>query len=296
MQNYEDLNDRLKRLNLDITFNDFDAWEKYPEYKKIYNKLWLVEQQKIACGPIGTTPKSYPIIIKPIINLYGMSRGFKKINNKDEYFSNQADGCFWMPFLDGINYTVDLILSKGKVIQQFFMESFPSVDGTFLYHHYLPKMKLSKKLVNFIEINFKNYSGPMNIEVINNVIIEGHLRLNGDCYIYDDDFFLNLDRLINNKKFKFNVCSNEFFLFPYFVTNKFNSSIMNRKEIEDILIENDVNNIRWDNINSFYQRKDLLRLLMFKVDSVKKGNKIINLIKRNLYLRYKLFNYEKQNF
>ena len=39
MQNYEDLNDRLKRLNLDITFNDFDAWEKYPEYKSYMRKV-----------------------------------------------------------------------------------------------------------------------------------------------------------------------------------------------------------------------------------------------------------------
>ena len=89
----------------------------------------------------------------------------------------------------------------------------------------------------------------MNIEVINDVIIEGHLRLNGDCYIYDDDFFLNLDKLVNNKKFKFKSYLDEFYLFPYFVTNNFNLNIINKKEIEEILMKNNVYNIRWDNIN-----------------------------------------------
>ena len=110
--------------NLTLVTNDFDAWDKFSKYKKIYNKLWLVEKQNIKCGPIGTQPKNYPIIIKPIINLYGMSRGFLKINDEDEYYNNQNDGCFWMPFLDGKHYTVDLIIYNGKIIQQFFMKSF----------------------------------------------------------------------------------------------------------------------------------------------------------------------------
>ena len=67
MQYYEDLNDRLDRLEIEnIITNDIDTWESYKFHKRMYNKLWLVEEQGIPCGPIGTTPTSFPIIIKPI--------------------------------------------------------------------------------------------------------------------------------------------------------------------------------------------------------------------------------------
>ena len=292
MEYYEDLNDKIERLEIDFITNDFEAWEKNKENKKIYNKLWLVEKQNVPCGPIGTDPLNYPIIIKPIINLYGMSRGFKKINNKEEYYENQKDGHFWMPYLDGKHYTVDIILYNGKVIDSFFMESKPLTQGTFDYHVYLPELKLSEKITIFLEENFPTYSGAMNIEIINNIIIEGHLRLNGDCYIYKDKFFKNLNKLILNKKFKLKVNKKKFYLFPYFVPSNFNINILNKDEIEELLLENKIKNIRWDNINSQYQRQDFSRLLMFKTKSLSKGLQVKKLIDKSLNLRKKIYQIE----
>ena len=63
----------------------------------IYNKLWLSEIQGIPCGPMGVQPRAYPVIMKPIINLFtttGLSikkaiinayssvEGTEKINNE----------------------------------------------------------------------------------------------------------------------------------------------------------------------------------------------------------------------
>ena len=45
----------------------------------------------------------------------------------------------------------------------------------------------------------------MNIEIINDTIIEGHLRLNGDYYIYDDNFLKNLSKLIDKKDYNLKV-------------------------------------------------------------------------------------------
>ena len=292
MKYYEDLNLICKRLNIkNIITNDIDAWTYHKKHRKIYNKLWLVETQEIDCGPIGTYPTSYPIIIKPIINLYGMSRGFKKINNKKEYFENQIDGSFWMPYLNGKNFTIDIVLEKGKIINYFCLESKPSINGTFEYHVYRPNYKLSTKIKNLIENNFIGYSGPMNIEIINEVIIEAHLRFNGDLYLYDDNFFLNLSNMIDNKKYNLKVSKKKIYLIPYFVNSNFNLNILNKSEIEDILIENNIDNIRWDNINSLYQRNDLNRLLMFKTTKLSTAKNIKNLIKKNLYLRNKMYSF-----
>lgn len=290
MEYYQHLGKICDKLDINnIITNDIDAWQENKKHKKIYNKLWLVEQQKVPCGPIGTDVNKFPIIIKPIINLYGMSKGFMIINDEDTYYKNQNEGTFWMPYLKGKNYTIDLILDKGKIVGVYALESKPFYSGTFEYHVYRPNYKLSDKIIKLIEKNFKSYSGPMNIEVINDIIIEGHLRLNGDLYCYNDDFFINLSNLIDGKPYELKVKKKKFYLFPYFVPGNFNLNILDVDEIENILKDNGVFNIRWDNIKSDYQRKDLTRLLMYKVNTLKKGNLIKNLIKKNLYLREKIY-------
>ena len=229
MEYYEDINDRLERLSIDsIITNDIDAWEYYKEYKWIYNKLWLVEKQNIDCGPVGTSPTSYPIIIKPIINLFGMSKGFIRLNNLEEYNNNLNNGSFWMPFLSGKNYTIDVVLDKGKVVAYYGMESKPGKSGTFEYHKYKPYYNLPNRISKFIESIMKSYTGVMNIEIIDNIIIEAHLRLNGDCYIYDDNFFIQVDNMIANREYTFTKYNNNFYLFPFFV-KKITLSILKKK-------------------------------------------------------------------
>ena len=96
MKEYKSLIASAKELKLNnIICNDIQVWKKYPEYHHIYNKLWIAESQNLPCGPMGIYPKEYPIIFKPIINLYGMSRGFKiLIKNEDDYEEYLDDGLF----------------------------------------------------------------------------------------------------------------------------------------------------------------------------------------------------------
>jgi hypothetical protein len=292
MNYYENIFQKCIRLDItNILCNDIDAWEYFPSFNFIYNKLNLIKLQNIECGPIGTLPKKYPIIIKPIVNLYGMSKGFKIIKNKSEYLENQKDGFFWMPYLSGKNYTIDIILKNGKIINYYCMESKQSINGTFEYHIYLPDYKLNQKIINLLEEILKFYTGPINIELINDIIIETHLRLNGDFYIFDDNFLINLSKLINNKNYSFNVKKEKFYLCPYFVNSNINQKLINKDEIETILKNNDIENIRWDDIKSNYQRHDLSRLFMFKAESLEKCNNIKNEVNKNLFLREKVLKY-----
>jgi hypothetical protein len=298
--NYENIVEKIERNNItNIITNDIDAWnsKRNKINKKIYNKLWLVESQHITCGPIGTEPNEYPIIIKPIINLYGMSRSFKKLMSKKEYKENQIDGCFWMPYYDGSQYTIDLVLNCGKIIGVYALESKPNMNGTFKYHKYNSSYILSDSKRNFIETNFSDYSGPMNVEIIDDVIIEGHLRFNGDMFLYDSEFLKTVSSIIDNDndkdKDKLLTTIENFYLFPYFVSSNFNTKILDEKQIEDILLSNGVNNIRWDNIDSDYQKNDLKRLFMFKTDTYESGINIIQLIEKNLLIREHILNIYK---
>ena len=292
MKIYENISNILDRLNINnIFFNDIDCWEHFKKDKVIYNKLWLAEIQNIDCGPIGTIPKKYPIVVKPIINLYGMSRSFKICHNENEYNNYQKDGCFWTPFFSGDNFNYDIIFDKGKIVYYNTLISKPSVNGTFDYHTLDNTIKLSNKNILLLQKYFMDYTGPMNIEIIQNNIIEGHLRLNGDCYIYDDNFFINLSNLIKGNKYKFIELKKQIYMFPYFVSYKFNKNFLSKDEIEIILRENNCLVINWDNINSNYQRNDLRRLLMYITDDYDNGIIIRKKINNNLLLREKLYPY-----
>jgi len=287
MNHYEDINSILNRLHIDsIVTNDIDAWTtfKYKNYNKIYNKLWLIEAQNIECGPIGTVPNKYPIVIKPIINLYGMSKGYKKINSESDYYKNQNVGSFWMPYIKGRHYTIDIVFDKGVIIAYYALESKPSIHGTFKYHVYRPNYILNHTLKVFMQTHFDNYTGLMNIEVINNSIIEGHLRFNGDCYLYNDIFFKNIDCLMNGKSYTLKVKKKKLYLFPFFITGTIKSSTIHKHVIEDLLIKHGITNIRWDDTTTLYQRDDLRRLFMFKVDTLSKGMYIIEQVQNILFV------------
>ena len=53
MYYYQDINELCHKLNINnIITNDIDAWSQHKISRKIYNKLWLVEIQRVECGPI----------------------------------------------------------------------------------------------------------------------------------------------------------------------------------------------------------------------------------------------------
>ena len=52
---------------------------RYPEYNIVYNKLEIAQFQNLNCNPFPCYPDSFPIVSKPIVNLYGMGLNSKKL-------------------------------------------------------------------------------------------------------------------------------------------------------------------------------------------------------------------------
>lgn len=262
---YENLNVKINKLKLkNIITNDIDAWEILKDYHNIYNKLWIAENQNLSCGPMGTLPKIYPVIFKPIINLFGMSRSFKIIYNKKEYNNNIKDGLFWMEYLNGIQYCIDLIILDGNIKFYSCLKSVPYNEGTFNYHESIPDYELPNNIVNWINNNLSNYTGCVNLELINNNIIEAHLRLNGDFYLYNDKFVIELSNLYNLKKWNYEYNISKKYLIPIFVNKDINLKLIDKNDIYLILKKYNCNNLLFDNINSFYQKETLSRYIMFE--------------------------------
>ena len=183
--------------------NDSVAYTLYPmPANRIYNRLDLAHSQGIIAAPFGVSPPpdrvSWPIIMKPIVNLYGMSRNFQVIPTPAAYLDALQDttiaGQFWMPFVHGRHFTVDALMYRGVIIFYYALESIhnPANPSIFRYHVYRPEYILPANIqVVLTKYCLAEYSGPLNIEIITpehcsgqSVIIEAHLRWNGDNYIW----------------------------------------------------------------------------------------------------------------
>jgi hypothetical protein len=104
----------LSDWGVDIPTTDSYAYAFYGKaYNWVYNKLKICESQKLPCGPIGTTPTEFPVIVKPIINLLGGGNKATIAHNIEQYESIQDGGLFWSPFQLGNHYSVDLIVLDG---------------------------------------------------------------------------------------------------------------------------------------------------------------------------------------
>ena len=280
MKDYLSLNQYIINLNLskEIITNDIDAWKKLKDFRKIYDKLFIAYSQNIDSGPMGLYPKSYPIVFKPIINLFGMSRGFKIINNIDEYNSNIKDGFFWMKYFPGKQINLDIIVINGKIKFHSALISHDNKDGTFNYHESLPDYKITDNIKKWIKINLHNYIGCLNLEIIDNNIIEAHLRLNGDFYLYDEIFVRELEKLYLNKKWNINYSIKKVYLIPIFVDSKMKIENIDFNAILKLLKFYNVNSLRIDNIKSNYQKENKSRLFMFDIFDIKKGMNLKDLI------------------
>ena len=58
-----------------VPINDLQAWAEYQQWRFIYNRQIIAQDQNIYNAIMPIEPLNsdkYPIILKPIINLYGM--------------------------------------------------------------------------------------------------------------------------------------------------------------------------------------------------------------------------------
>ena len=176
---------------------------------------------------------------------------------------------FWQKYLDGIQYNVDINMKNGEIFQYFCVESEPDELGMFKYHKYIDTYELPEKVITFLQNIMFDYSGFLNIEVIDEYIIEMHLRLNGDLFLYSEQ---NLDDMINYKKIKVNSTC----FFPIFVKNNFDDNDKIKKitnYIDEVNLDYDYDGTICNNFK---------RLLYFRHSDFKKSivyqNKIYDII------------------
>jgi len=85
---------------------DDEAYLKYPQHRKWFNKLYIAETFGYKCGPAGVDiPEDGTYVIRPIYNLSGMGIGatVKQLKAGDE--NSTPPGYFWCEYLRGRHYS-----------------------------------------------------------------------------------------------------------------------------------------------------------------------------------------------
>tara|TARA_R110002073_G_scaffold246845_2_gene409623 strand:- start:12733 stop:13455 length:723 start_codon:yes stop_codon:yes gene_type:complete len=173
---------------------DYEAWERYPRHRWIFNKLELSLKLGYVCGPACVPVKHDGMyIVRPIYNLYGMSVSAKYV------FLTQADkvlmeahkfidpGMFWCEMFDGPHYSIDYRWTdtgRGGVHSHW--EPFNTTVGEKEDLKFTKWTKIENKYIRLPEWvdNFYD-TNVINVEFIGDRIIEIHLRSGND--IVEDD-------------------------------------------------------------------------------------------------------------
>jgi hypothetical protein len=161
-----------------IPTEDSDAWQLYPEYRWVYDKLAVAQSQKLDAGPHGTAPPGFPVFSKPIVNLRGMGIGSCVIHSQAEYDRHYTAGHFWMTLLDGRHVSSDVAVVGGEPRWWRHVTGKPAGEGTFDYWivHAQADAGIEAQCGAWVKDHLAGYTGMLNLETIGGTIIEAHLR------------------------------------------------------------------------------------------------------------------------
>ncbi len=176
-----------------IPTTDDAAWEHFPTYRWVYNRLEIALSQGIACAPVGIDPKAYPLFLKPITNLYGGGLGARSIESEEEFGKYEhLSGHFWMEYLTGEHLSHDLVLIDGKAAYALTFRGHSLGQGMFDYWEIIEENKACGYSKTWVEKHLRGYTGCVNIETIGNRIIECHLRMGDIDGIGDPDLMQSI--------------------------------------------------------------------------------------------------------
>jgi len=209
--------DKLSEPVVDIPATDDTAWLYFKNERWVYNKLNIALSQNIECGPIGVKPSLYPVVVKPIYNMFGGGIGAQKINNSIQLENYRYPGCMWMEWLTGAHYSYDIMVLEGNPIWSITFEGHSIGKGMFDYWEVIkPSTSNISYVYDWIKTHLKSYTGCICLETIGEqspTIIEIHLRMGDVDRLGNYNLITNVIRLYENKIWKFKEEILEFYLF-----------------------------------------------------------------------------------
>jgi hypothetical protein len=212
---YKDLSD----WGTVIPTSDEMAWTVNPKYRWVYNKLELALSQGIPAAPLGVEPTEYPVIVKPITNLSGGGIGAFVCHTHEQYKKcKDIAGYFWSRYHFGTHYSIDLIVVNGDIKLDITFVGEKLQLGLFDYWYLTKANQNTLHIIQeWICKNIPTYTGCLNLEVLDNVIIEAHLRFGDLDRLGDTELLESIHALYNGNKWVYNnTLPKEFYIAALF--------------------------------------------------------------------------------
>jgi hypothetical protein len=200
-----------------MPYFDIEAHKKYPKYNWVYDKLYIAQSQGIQCGKLETLKPhinniDYPIFIKPRWgHKSASSKNCFKIKNKDELllYINMKD-MMWSEFIDNTENMTDFIMLNGNIMHQITYKYSDAQNGfSDVWKYISPDNKPPTYINEWVQKNMSGYTGMLNVQYRENIIIEVGLRLaRGGAYILstDNEYLIkNINNIIDDEQWDYNI-------------------------------------------------------------------------------------------
>lgn len=156
---------------------DDDVWKVIqPEDIWVYNKLQIARMQNINCGPAGVrVPTDGQYIVRPMINLLGMSVGAEIKHLTRDSLLDVPPGYFWCEILEGTQVSVDY--NNGNLVGVYQPERY--MDSPLYKFSKWTRLNTGPEIPVWLKPLVSKYS-RINVEYIGDKVIEVHLRNSPD--------------------------------------------------------------------------------------------------------------------
>ena len=170
------------RITGDLPRFDAQAYKLNPDYKTVYDKLFIAKSQDMACGTLQSLRGkdiSYPIFIKP---RYGhktaSSKNCYKIKSYAELEKHfNTPEMMWSEFVDATEGMTDFVLVNGVIVYQITYKYSKKQHGfADVWKFISPDSTPPSEVVEWVTRNMTGYTGPVNVQYRDVKIIEVGMR------------------------------------------------------------------------------------------------------------------------
>jgi hypothetical protein len=200
-----------------MPFFDNACYERYPRFKHVYDKLWIIKSQGLIGGRLeklkGKEAKvAYPIFIKPRWgHLSASSKNCFKVESAEELkkYVNYKN-MMWSEFIDATELMTDYVMLKGKIVHQITYVYSEKQNGfSDVWKLVSPASKPPANITEWVNQHMTDFTGIVNVQSRDNKIIEVGLRLaRGGAYLLSTEnsaLITNVNNIFIKKEWNFHL-------------------------------------------------------------------------------------------
>lgn len=216
------------RLTSKMPFFDKECYYRYPRFKHVYDKLWVVKSQGLPAGRLeklkGKEDKvAYPIFIKPRWgHLSASSKNCFKVTSAEE-LKQYVDykNMMWSEFIDGKETMTDYIMLNGKIVHQITYVYSDKQNGFSDDWKYIgPESTPPPIITEWVKHHMTEFTGVVNVQYRDAKIIEVGLRFaRAGAYLLSTEnaaLITNINNIFIKKEWDYNLTAEMTFK-PFYV-------------------------------------------------------------------------------